>query len=156
VAGLLAVAGLGHAELPGTDLWSIADGTAQAHDNTALSENILYGPPKVSIVDAHARLEFSFESNSGSLWAVDADGTERRRVSPAERNATGKRLSEAIKAKRGSMLPIEGVGGVTISDREMFNQLRSLGYIDGPDLSPSPTTAAPQAASSPTAAAPTP
>ena len=119
----------------GTDLWAIAEGRASDHDNVALSENILYGPPKVSAVDAQARLEFAFETNSGSLWAVDADGIERKRVIPAVRQETGKRLSQAIKSKRGSLMPIDGVGGVTIADKEMFNQLQSLGYIDGPDPS---------------------
>jgi arylsulfatase len=118
----------------GTDIWAIAAGEAVGHDNVALSENILYGPPKVSAVDAKARLEFAFETNSGSLWSVDADGIERKRVAPQLRQQTGKRLSESIKSKRGSLLPIDGVGGVTIADKEMFNQLQSLGYIDGPEL----------------------
>jgi arylsulfatase A-like enzyme len=133
VQGLLSSAG---AERPsgssGTDLWSIADGSATDHDNTALSENILYGPPKVSIVDGEARLEFAFETNSGSLWGVDSDGIERRRLAPEQRQAAGSRLSAVLKKKRGSLLPIDGVGGVTISDREMFNQLQSLGYIEAP------------------------
>ena len=121
----------------GSDLWAVAEGRAEDHDNIALSENILYGPPKVSAVDATARLEFAFETNSGSLWAVDSDGVERKRVQPANRKETGKRLSTAIKAKRGGLMPIDGVGGVTIADKEMFNQLQSLGYIDGPDSTPS-------------------
>ena len=133
VQGLLSSAG---AERPsgssGTNLWSIADGSATDHDNTALSENILYGPPKVSIVDGEARLEFAFETNSGSLWGVDSDGIERRRLAPEQRQAAGSRLSAVLKKKRGSLLPIDGVGGVTISDREMFNQLQSLGYIEAP------------------------
>ena len=153
VAGLLGAA-KATSTGPGTDLWAIAAGTATDHDNVALSENILYGPPKVSIVDAKARLEFSFERNSGSLWSVDADGAERRRVAPELRSATGARLSAAIKTKRGSLLPIEGIGGVTISDREMFNQLQSLGYIDTPNPSPEQPPTAPTIPPDPSVGAP--
>jgi arylsulfatase A-like enzyme len=156
VAGLLASSGASATAVPGTDLWGIAAGTAKDHDNVALSENILYGPPKVSLVDADARLEFSFEDSRGSLWGVDTDGAERRRVAPELRQAAGARLSAAIKAKRGSLLPIEGVGGVTIADREMFNQLQSLGYIDGPDPGSDPSAEVPATASDPTVAVPTP
>jgi hypothetical protein len=138
VQGFFTLAGVkAPEEASGTDLFSIADGTAVDHDNTALSENILYGPPKVSIVDETARLEFDLSANSGTVWGVDPDGIERRRVGPKLRPIAGQRLSEAIKRKRGSLKPIEGVGGVTIADHEMFLQLQSLGYIDGP---PSTTT----------------
>jgi hypothetical protein len=77
-------------------------------------------------------------------------------VAPELRQAAGARLSAAIKAKRGSLLPIEGVGGVTIADREMFNQLQSLGYIDGPDPGSDPSAEVPATASDPTVAVPTP
>ena len=46
------------------------DGTATDHVNTALSENTMYGPGKVSIVDETARLEFVFETRSGSIWRM--------------------------------------------------------------------------------------
>ena len=74
-----------------------------------------------------------FESRSGSIWRVDSDGVERKRVPVSDRQATGKRLNQAAKDKRGGLMPIEGGGGVTIQDNEMFNQLLSLGYIDGPE-----------------------
>ena len=54
------------------------------------------------------------------------------RVDVAARQATGQRLNQLAKDKRGGLMPIEGDGGVTIRDNEMFNQLLSLGYIDGP------------------------
>lgn len=142
VRGLTTISGA--APLPntlGTDLWAIADGTAVGHENTALSENILYGTPRVSIVDEEARLEFDFAKGSGTLWHVDADGMERRSLGPEERASAGQRLSEAIKRKRGSLDSIDGVGGVTIADQEMFLQLQSLGYIEapsGPTTPPSP------------------
>ena len=121
---------------PGTDLWAIMSGTAEGHRNSALSENTMYGPGKVSIVDETARLEFIFESRSGSLWSIDADGKERKRVRPESRQATGRRLNQAIQEIRGGLMPIERDGGVTIQDNEMFNQLLSLGYIDGPAPEP--------------------
>lgn len=132
-AGLVGLAGgQKTAGAVGTDLWSIMDGSATDHVDTALSENTMYGPGKVSIIDKTARLEFVFESRSGSIWQVDADGVERKRVPVTARQATGKRLNQAAKDKRGGLMPIEGDGGVTIQDNEMFNQLLSLGYIDGP------------------------
>ena len=133
VVGLLAMA---DAPVPdgmmGTNIWTIADGTAKDHANHALSENILYGPPKVSMVDETARLEYDFESSRGALWTVDPDGVERKPVPRDQTAVVGPRLSQAITTVRGNLLPIDGVGGVTIGDWEMFNQLRSLGYIDGP------------------------
>jgi len=152
VQGLLHSAG---AEPPaaaaGTSLWKIANGTATDHDNTALSENILYGPPKVSIVDANARLEFDFTSESGTLWGVDPDGIERRRLGPDLRAQAGERLSAAIKKKRGSLKPIDGVGGVSIADHEMFMQLQSLGYIDGAESTESTESTEPNSTTAPTA-----
>ena len=149
VAGLVGLAGGQKTEgAVGTDLWAIMDGTATDHVDTALSENTMYGPGKVSIVDKTARLEFVFESRSGSIWRVDSDGVERKRVPVSDRQATGKRLNQAAKDKRGGLMPIEGGGGVTIQDNEMFNQLLSLGYIDGqsrrkePSSQPDPAEAA--------------
>lgn len=134
VAGLVGIAGgQKTAGAEGSDLWAIMDGSATDHVDTALSENTMYGPGKVSIVDKTARLEFVFESRSGSIWRVDPDGVERQRVSAVDRQATGKRLNQAAKLKRGGLMPIEGTGGVTIQDNEMFNQLLSLGYISGPE-----------------------
>ena len=145
VVGLLALAEAPKsADMLGTNIWTIADRTATDHANHALSENILYGPPKVSMVDATARMEFDFESNRGLLWAVDPDGVERRTTPPEQSGVIGRRLSQAIKDVRGSLLPIEGVGGVSIEDKEMFNQLRSLGYIDGPNPSEATTTPSPE------------
>ena len=129
-------------ETLGTDLWAIADGSAVNHDNTALSENILYGTPRVSIVDERSRLEFDFAKGSGTLWQVDPDGMERRSVGPAQRASEGQRLSEAIKRKRGSLESIDGVGGVTIADQEMFLQLQSLGYIEAPSETTTPSSPA--------------
>jgi arylsulfatase A-like enzyme len=149
VAGLLALAQTPAVEgMLGTNLWSIADGSAKGHDNIALSENILYGSPKVSVVNATARLEFDFESSRGALWTVDPDGGERTPVPRDKTAEIGPELSSAITKVRGSMMPIDGVGGVTIGDWEMFNQLRSLGYIEGPGPAdattpPSPPEAVP-------------
>ena len=131
--GLLALAEAPKsADMLGTNIWTIADRTATDHANHALSENILYGPPKVSMVDETARLEYDFESSRGGLWTVDPDGVERKPVPRDQTAVVGPRLSQAITTVRGNLLPIDGVGGVTIGDWEMFNQLRSLGYIDGP------------------------
>jgi arylsulfatase A-like enzyme len=151
VHGLLSLVGAPMIEgAPGVDLWKIADGTAKDADGIALSENILYGPPRVSAVDKHARLEFAFEANAGSLWVVGADGLEREPVAPDLRQATGNRLSEAIKSIRGGLQPIDGSGGVSIEDYEMFNQLQSLGYIEAPKPSPpTPTGASNQQESAP-------
>ena len=51
----------------GSDLWAVAEGRAEDHDNIALSENILYGPPKVSAVDATARLDIDNYSGVAEL-----------------------------------------------------------------------------------------
>ena len=128
---------------PGVDLWKIADGTATDADGIALSENILYGPNRVSVVDKHARLEFDFEAHTGSLWAVNADGLEREQVPPNLRPAAGDRLGAAFKSIRGGLQPIDGSGGVSIEDKEMFNQLQSLGYIEGEESTPPTPTIVP-------------
>ena len=144
VRGVLGVAGAAvPPKVQGTDLWAIAAGTAVDHDNIAMSENILYGSPKVAAVDTMARYEYSFESGNGTLWAVADDGSEREPLGASQVQSSGRKLSEAIKARRGSMSTIDGVGGVTISDNEMFNQLMSLGYISGPDADSAEAPAAP-------------
>ena len=151
VAGLVGLAdGQRTAGATGTDLWTIMDGRHD-HVNTALSENTMYGPGKASIVDETARLSRVRDSVRLHLACGCRRCGAKARVGrgPAGHRQAPESSGEG-QARR--LMPIEGAGGVTIQDNEMFNQLLSLGYIDGPEpdkAEASESSASPESATTP-------
>lgn len=150
--GILALAGV--PQPPGThgaDLFSIAAAGPYASPRLAVSENILYGPEQIAIVDDHYRLDINLMANFGEVWRVDARGLEGERLQGEEQAREGERLSQALARVRGSLLPVQAVEGPEVPSVEVFQQLRALGYVEG-DL-PEPEAPSPEAPS-PSAPAP--
>jgi arylsulfatase A-like enzyme len=107
--------------------------TERIPEQMALSENTLYGPPRLSIVDANWRLELNLEEMAGAVYEVRPDGKEVR-VGGTAQQTHGARLEEAIRALRGGLMPVDTVQGPSVPSVEAFRQLKALGYIDeGPD-----------------------
>jgi len=125
----------------GSDLFALATDKAAAKDRVALSENTLYGPPMVSMVDANFRLELNQKTGGGGVYQVQADGSEIRVDGEAPRLA-GQRLVTSITERRGDLKVVEAVSGPKVPSFEVFEQLKALGYLEG-DASP-PVPTAPQ------------
>lgn len=124
--GLLGLAGLGRpAQTRGDDLF--APGFS---GQTAVSENCLYGPDRVAIVDRNTRLSVDLARGIGDLFAVAEDGSERLRLQEADQQREGDRLLPLLKAARGPLKAIEAGGDTRIPSAEAFQQLKALGYID--------------------------
>ena len=130
VQGLLGIAG---AERPsdtsGSNLFGIADGSIVESPAVALSENILYGSPRISVVDQTARLEIDVEAGSATVWSVDPDGIERRRMRGPKGAQEAQRLQSLLETVRGGLLPVDVGTPLSISNWDMFSQLKSLGYV---------------------------
>ncbi len=129
---LLLAAGVGlPPETSGVDLRD----TKAIPEQMALSENTLYGPPRLSMVDRDYRLEMNLEEMGGAVYRVLPDGRERR-VGGAAQQEQGLRLEGGIRAVRGGLMPVDTVTGPSVPSVEAFQQLKALGYIEG---GPEPT-----------------
>lgn len=131
---------LGGAESPsgtaGQDVFAIARAGPSAGSRTALSENTLYGPPRLSMVDSTHRLEFDMNKWTGRVYQVGPRGEERE-VGGVVQQQAGQRLEAGIIALRGDMRPVDSVSGLRMPTEEVFNELRALGYLD--EEAPAPT-----------------
>lgn len=128
--GLRALAGapspLGTA---GADLFAIARQDAEIGARYVLSENVLTGPPKTSILDGDYRLVFEIDTQRATVHRLDADGHETTVVQGTEERAAGDRLLQALEALRGTLKPIEAISGPSVPDHETFQRLKALGYL---------------------------
>ena len=114
---------------PGQDLLALArQGTISGR--MAISENTLYGPPRVSIVGDRHRLDV----DQATVWArvipVEPDGSEQGPAPQADQATYGEPLMAALVALRGGLDPVSAVEGPTISSGDIFRQLEALGYLD--------------------------
>jgi arylsulfatase A-like enzyme len=129
---LIALAGVSPpAETVGLNLRSKEPLPAQ----TAMSENTLYGPPRLSITDGQYRLELNLSEMGGQVYRVLPDGMERA-VGGEEQREQGQRLEAALRTLRGGLLPVDTVSGPNVPSVEAFRQLKALGYVEG---GPDPT-----------------
>jgi len=120
---LVAVAGgLPPATSGGADLRHLPAG-----ERAALSENCLYGPPCISLVDRQARLVFDPVQRAARVWALD----DHHETGPhPDQQAQGQRLLAALQARRGHLDPLTVAKGTRVPSFETFQQLAALGYID--------------------------
>lgn len=131
--GLLALAGAAPPkDSRGANLWTLGG----AQGRVALSEGTLYGGDAVSIVDHDARLYIDLTSGEAEAWAVDPRGGESRPLKGAERDQAAARLLPVLKRLRPDMSPLKVAAGTTVTDITALEQLRSLGYIGGPEDAP--------------------
>jgi choline-sulfatase len=131
-AALLALAGAEPvAGSPGEDLLALAR-AGHTPGRVAVSENTLYGPPRVSIVGDHHRLDVNQSTMRAVVVAVEADGSERDPVPQADQARLGEPLSARLAALRGGLDPVSAVPGPTLSSGEVFRQLEALGYLAPP------------------------
>jgi arylsulfatase A-like enzyme len=96
----------------------------------ALSEDILYGPQEISIVTDELRLIIQQETKSATLLQLDERGWEVEDLSldPTQRER-GRALYEAAVALRGNVDRTAAVNALAVPDSKVFEQLRTLGYV---------------------------
>ena len=112
----------------GQDIFALE--TQESQDRWSISENTLYGGPKLSIVSGKHRLHFDQESNVATVWELDSEGWETQVVPDKQQYDHALRMINVLQAVRGHITPIENVAGPNIPDQAVFQQLKSLGYLD--------------------------
>ena len=118
-------------DAPESDLNRIARAGIYETGRFALSEDILYGPQEISIVSDTLRLIFQQETETATLLELDERGWEVKDLSmdPAQRTR-GQGLYEAIVGKRGDLARTSTLNSVAVPGAEVFEQLRTLGYVE--------------------------
>jgi arylsulfatase A-like enzyme len=130
--GLLGRAGIARpAGTGGEDLFIMAVDDPLRDDRAALSENCLYGPPCLSLVDKESRLLFDMGTGMGQVFAVAPDGSELVRLNDEQQMLRGSAMIKQLQARRGSLDPVDAVAGPEVPDAATFQQLAALGYLDG-------------------------
>ncbi len=96
----------------------------------ALSEDILYGPQEVSLVTDDLRLIIQQETKTATLLRLNDNGWEVEDLSmdPAQRER-GRALYEAAVALRGNLDRTTAINALAVPDSTVFEQLRTLGYV---------------------------
>ena len=117
------------AGVAGLDMFEIANGLS-VPGRAILSENTLYGPSLVSVVDDGNRLVINQHSAAGEVWAVDSMGLELERRQGRDQMEHGQRLTNILAQMRGTLDPVESVVGPQIPSPDTFEQLRALGYLN--------------------------
>ena len=136
--------------LPGTDLFEIAK--APTTRRAALSENCLYGPSCVSLIDPTHRfilrhvLQMPKDATSReaalagakaqkviNVWGLDGSGMERVELPQDEQQARGRAMAKEVSARRGTLEPLATTTGPALVGFETFSLLKELGYVDRTD-----------------------
>lgn len=127
--GLLTRAGAPIADtVQGEDLFAVA--AAPPTSRLSLQENCMYGLPCISVIDETHRMVFSPLEGTAQIWSVDAEARDAERLQGAPQQEHGKRLSQLLTQRRGSLAPIEAASGPKLLGFETFQQLALLGYVD--------------------------
>ncbi len=157
VAGIAAVAGVDMGALPGVSLFDIA--AAPRAPRAAMSENCLYGPSCVSLIDDTHRLllrhQLVMDEAAPSLeaamatariqktivvWGLDDTGYERVELPVEEQNTRGRAMAKLIEARRGTLEALSSTSGPAVPGYETFELLKELGYVDRSDAQSIPQT----------------
>ena len=112
----------------GQDILAIAR-TGETQDRWVFGENTLYGDPMLSITTKDKRLILNQKTKQATLWHTK-DGYETTPVEEKLQTPLSKPLLGGIKVIRGNIEPIKDIDEVVLPDQEMFQQLKSLGYIE--------------------------
>jgi arylsulfatase A-like enzyme len=129
--GLMGIAGAEQVEeVGGTDIFSLMDEQHFGAERWSISENTLYGGPKLSILSPTHRLHFDQKTNVATVWNVNKEGWETGVVPEEDQYTYALPMINVLKAVRGHIGPIDPVAGPDIPDQQVFQQLKSLGYLD--------------------------
>ena len=114
----------------GGPLMDLARGVEGAETRSfAVMDDILYGPESLSIVTRDDRLELHPSKKAAILWSLDEAGleteTQRQGAEPRVRE-----LQDLLWSARGSFDAPAPVDPMAITDPQLFQMLRELGYIE--------------------------
>ena len=129
--GLIQIAGAQREEeTGGEDIFSLMGPDSFTAERWSISENTLYGGPKISILSPSHRLHLDQKTNVATVWNLDIDGWETGVVPEEQQYAVALPMINVLKAARGHIAPIDPVKGPDIPNQQVFQQLKSLGYLD--------------------------
>lgn len=97
----------------------------------AMSENILYGPPQISVISNDLRLQINPAVSQMSLFELDETGKESEDVTQApQKREDGKPLRAYMRHLRGDLAPIKAFDPIRVEGFSDFEKLKALGYVD--------------------------
>lgn len=99
----------------------------------ALSENCLYGPPRVSVTDGAHRLVVDQASGTWQVWVLDGAGAEASLLTGEEAQQVHDGLLVELVLRRGTLATVQALAGPAVPDADTFLQLSALGYVQAPD-----------------------
>ena len=129
--GLIQLAGAPKIEKTGGEnIFSLLEPESFTAERWSISENTLYGGPKLSILSPTHRLHFDQKTNVATVWNLDSDGWETSVVPEEKQYSVALPMINVLQAARGHIAPIDPVKGPDIPNQNVFQQLKSLGYLD--------------------------
>jgi membrane-anchored protein YejM (alkaline phosphatase superfamily) len=97
----------------------------------AMSEDILYGPPQISVISNDLRLQINPVDGQMSIFELDEEGKESQNVSQDPRKrALSKPLKAYVRDLREGLGPIKAFDPIRVQNFSDFENLRALGYVD--------------------------
>ncbi len=115
------------AEAHGTDLRGILD-----PDRAVLSEDCLYGPPRVALTQGDQRLIVNLDTRVANLFRLDQGAQGDAKVlDDALANQLAPALLEAMTQQRGDLMLRTPAARTAPLTPQAIEQLRSLGYLSG-------------------------
>lgn len=112
----------------------ITDFARRGVDDTtqiAMFEDILYGPPQISVISNDLRLQINPVESQMAIFELDETGREIQDVSnDSEQRKHSQALNEYVRTLRKSLGPIKAFDPIRVQDFSDFEKLRALGYAD--------------------------
>ena len=112
----------------------IVDFARRGVDDTtqiALAEDILYGPPQISVISNDLRLQISPSLNRMALFELDDRGRETLDISTdPEKREHSQPLQAFLRHARPGTGAIKAFDPIAVQSFSDFDQLRALGYVD--------------------------
>jgi len=96
----------------------------------ALSEDILYGPPQISVISNDLRLQINPAQERMAVFELDDSGREFQDVSlDPQRRENAQPLHAYLKHLRGGAGAIKAFDPMEVQNFSDFEKLRALGYV---------------------------
>ena len=102
----------------------------QILERWGVAENILYGDPQVSMVTPNHRLMINQKEKQFAIWNMSVDGWEVDLLQEKDREQHANVIIENLTRVRGGIEAIQNVAGMRIPNRDLFQQLKKLGYLE--------------------------